>query len=159
MPMSDESVAFSTAHSDVPPAPGDEAPPDERELNPRVRALFDHLGVQADAGSDPALLREVLEDDLSLDDVVEVERILGSALDVPFPLSSVLSDMARGLVVNHEPLVDFLCGAMADGLLPRLAPSVGAAALRWLITHGGTVVLSNRVTPAPGCTGVAPKTR
>ncbi len=97
-----------------------------------VDAAIADLEIDLDMSTDPGLLQEILRDDMFMDGFGSFKELLGTKLLTPEPLRPMLERIRTGIATKHPAVVEFLCVAHDEGLLPTMDESARALVKRTL---------------------------
>ena len=95
-----------------------------------VDAAIEDLEIDLGMSTEPELLQEILRDDMFLDGFRPVKELLGAALLTPEPMRPMLERIRTGIATKHPAIVDFLCAAHDEGLLPAMDENASARVKR-----------------------------
>jgi len=87
--------------------------PGEKELGKCVDSAADLLGISMDMETDPELILDILGNDMHLQDMTDILRMMSKDLNQPQPLGPMLSQIRKGVTSVHPAVGVFLCVALS----------------------------------------------
>lgn len=109
-----------------------------------VDALMDKLGVSMDLKTDPEILKDILHNDMKLDDCPAVKKILGQTICEPESMKPMLERIRTSIITKQPEIHDFITAALKDNLIP----SPDAEAHELIIRSLNHMVLLDAITRA-----------
>lgn len=109
--------------------------PTENELNKCVDAAAKLLLPNFDMQTDPALLKDILENDMHLNEMPEVNKLLSKDLEQKQSLKPLLDEVRKGITVTHPALGVTLCAALSEKETSGIFSSPNHTVIRRSIHH------------------------
>jgi hypothetical protein len=107
-----------------------------------VDLLLDKLGISMDQTTDPELLKDILHNDMKLDDCPAVTKLVGAKLSNPESMKPMLETIRESIVTKQPELHEFISAALKENLIP--APD--EAAQKIIIRSLNHTVLLDAIT-------------
>jgi hypothetical protein len=83
-----------------------------------VDSLMDKLGVSMDLKTDPEMLKDILHNDMKLDDCPAVQKILGARLSEAESMKPMLEKVRESIITKQPEIHDFIATALKENLIP-----------------------------------------
>ena len=96
---------------------------------------MERLGVSLTMLSDPELMRDILRNDMHLDQLPSGSRVFGPVLSTPLPLGPVLQEIRQAIITKQPAVAEFVCAALAENLITPLHNSGDLQAVTRIIHH------------------------
>ncbi len=91
---------------------------DSLTVSPCIDEVISKLKIDFGMSSDPQMIKEILEKEMFLSDCYGFQSRFSSQLRAPQPLTSMLEKIRSGIRANHPAIVEFLCAAIKQNLIP-----------------------------------------
>jgi len=114
--------------------PGSEIPA-KGELAKCVDTAVAKLGIDMNMQTDPALLSEILEKDMHLNDMPDVQKLVAADLTQKQSLRSMLSQVHEGVTQVHPAIGVTLCAALANEKTAAIFSTPNVALIKRTIHH------------------------
>jgi hypothetical protein len=83
-----------------------------------IDGVIARLNMAMKIQSDPALLNDILKNDMYLTDMVAFTTMLGEQLTTPQDLSTFMEQIRSGMISKHPAMNEFASVAIRDNLIP-----------------------------------------
>jgi len=109
--------------------------PNEKELGKCVDSAADLLGIDMGMRTDPALILDILGNDMHLQDMLDVVRMMSVDLKQPQPLGPMLEKIRKGITSVHPAVGTFLCVALSNTETVSVFSAPNAALIKRTVHH------------------------
>lgn len=100
-----------------------------------VNKTMAYLGINKVMRTDPALIKEILEEDMRLADLESVQGLFRRELRRPVSLRPMLRTIRRAIIQKQPAVAEFLCAALDEGLIPKVRDRETAEIIKRVIHH------------------------
>lgn len=113
-------IAFGSVGSAfaAPPSSLPQAPAVDRAAECLDEAM-DRMGISLSMETDPALLRDVLQKDMFLNDLPSIKSLLADQMSQPQSLRPMLERVRLSILEKHPAISEFVCSALEKNLIEK----------------------------------------
>lgn len=83
--------------------------------------LTENLGIHSEFYSNPKILESILKEDMMLFDQEDVAINILPKIATPILLDPMINTIKNAVLTKHAPVMNFVCIALAQGLIPQLS--------------------------------------
>src|SRR5262245_49180335 len=85
-----------------------------------VHKAIEAMGIKDNLWSDPALIDDILRNDMHLADLPGIKNLLSNKLTQSLPLDPMVNAIRSGITNKHPAIAEFLCKAHKQNLLYQI---------------------------------------